>query len=171
MQAASNPAFRQYQASREPLFRHSHEGRPIRSRAAGSSDLVVVVADADHVGDVVVFFLFVGEERVILVVAEIDVFLVVARSGRSSAPLTSSSASSSETTSAPFFLGVDFLLARLPLPPRWRLSCLPRNRSADRSCRYRARRSGPCSDRRIFGRLRVDTFCAKFGFCHGKPRP
>src|SRR5688572_27236767 len=38
---------------------------------------VVVVADADNVGNVVVVFLFVLEEHVLVVVAEIDIFLVL----------------------------------------------------------------------------------------------
>ena len=45
------------------------------------SDFVVVVADTDHVGDIVVLFLFVGEEGIV-VVAEVHIVLVIAEIGK-----------------------------------------------------------------------------------------
>lgn len=44
-----------------------------------SSTIVVVVADADHVGHIVIFFLFFGEEGVVIVVAEVDIVVIVAQ--------------------------------------------------------------------------------------------
>ena len=65
----------EHDVARKPLHTFRHH-------ALGRSDLVVVVADADHVGDVVIFFFFVGKERIVLVVAEVDIVLVVAQIGK-----------------------------------------------------------------------------------------
>ncbi len=75
--AASNPAPFRYQALRRRDFGEGRQGAAIAWRRTRRSDLVVVLADADDVGDVVFFFFLFGEEGVVLVVAEIDLDVVL----------------------------------------------------------------------------------------------
>jgi len=75
--AASSAAFGQDQAFEGRFFVTGQNGRQTIK-----SDLVLVIADADHVGDIVVLFLFVGKEGVVVIVAEIDIILVIAEIGK-----------------------------------------------------------------------------------------
>ena len=79
--AASSAAFGQDQAFKSRFFVTGQNGRQTIAPRL-ESDLVLVVADADHVGDVVVLFLFVGKEGVVIIIAEIDIVLVVAEIGK-----------------------------------------------------------------------------------------
>ena len=86
-------------------------GRRLATRCR--SDFVVVLADADDVGDVVVFFFLFGEEGIVLVVAEIDLVVVLDLGKLVAGALASSSASSSETTSGASSSASSFLLLDL----------------------------------------------------------
>ena len=68
MLAASSAAFGQDQAFKDRFFVTGE----IR-RQQSELDLVLVVADADHIGDVVVLFLFVGKEGVVVMVADVHI--------------------------------------------------------------------------------------------------
>jgi hypothetical protein len=77
VQAASSAASCEDQASGHPYLAGLPKRLSGRCPGAAISDLVVVLADADDVGDVVVFLFLISQEGIVVVIAEIDVFLVL----------------------------------------------------------------------------------------------
>src|SRR5690606_7204794 len=96
---------------RKRLFRFGPENRR-ESRAGASSNLVVVVADADHVGDVVVLLFLVLEECVVVIV-QFDIVDIVAEIGQIVAALGLIIGLFERNDFGAFLLGVDFLLLDL----------------------------------------------------------
>src|SRR5690606_13499298 len=158
MQAASSAALLQYQAFGSSFLQPAAKVR--------LSVLVVVVANADHVGDVVVLFLVIAKEGVVVIVAEIDI--VVTEIGQVVVLVVVHLRVLERNQDGGLVLDVQFLfldlvliiedLAFLEVGARIALARVGRNDG-------------------IFvqiveftARFRVYAFGAKFGFCHGKPR-
>src|SRR3954468_5245613 len=75
--AASNPAPFRYQARTAGIRQRRMAGPAPMWRRALPLDLVVVLADADDVGNVVFLFFLFSKKSVVLVVAEIDLDFVL----------------------------------------------------------------------------------------------